>query len=95
MWSAGINTICTLVPLGPTDAAHTAPGDIGAAAGAAAATVSLIARNGVATLVTACGPNKGGDAGWLINQLREQQERGASVVSSRYPAEGQNDERPA
>lgn len=32
---------------------------------------------------------------WLISQLREQQERGASVVSSRYPKGGQNDERPA
>ena len=32
---------------------------------------------------------------WLINQLREQQERGASVVSSRYPQELPNEKRPA
>ncbi len=32
---------------------------------------------------------------WLIDQLREQQERGASVVSSRYPQELPNEERPA
>lgn len=32
---------------------------------------------------------------WLINQLREQQERGASVVSSRYPKGAQNEKGPA
>jgi integrase len=32
---------------------------------------------------------------WLLDQLKEQQSRGGSVVASRYPAAPQNDERPA
>lgn len=58
-----LDTRCTLVPLGPTDAPNTPRDAIVAGDGAAAQTVSLIVRKGQATLMTDCIPNKGGDAG--------------------------------